>query len=230
MILSFIFILLGGWFARMNGGAKPRTNKQIERLLCISFFVYLAYSVSNDFYFLVSILGILGLAVGHGQYFMDLVARSFSPESVDIINRMIFGKDPRTSNEYKKYRDDKWFKFSLKEQQKISKQINQDIDIYGRKKLYYRNAFGMFLTGTLVGLPTGLYLLFNNYYLIGIIISMTGIVKSISYMIGQFGKDKKIMNITESLKWGTAISEFINGSLRTSLVFICLYLIGTHYV
>lgn len=213
---TFIFIylltlnsLLGGWFARMDGGAPPKTWEWVERSLSISFFIAAAAAAGAGWWSLAAFCGTLGLATGHGQYFLDRNIKAIYPERVDFIVRLFFGQDPRTldtspQDDYDLFKD--------------------RVELYGMTKLYWRNVFGMFCTGSLVGLFTAIIFLSYGHFLPALIISLTGAVKALSYMIGEAGRSLNFKTGIEHLEWGSEVSEFLNGFLRTTLAITALTL------
>lgn len=219
--LYIILCLVYGWFARMDGGAPPKVNEWVERLLCISVFTYTAWTISQDWWTLVSLLGIFGLATGHGTYFLNRMVKAVEHERLDFLVRPFFGADPRANKKYKAYRGSKWNSAP----KSIRVQVEADMHAYGYTKLYWRNVFGMFVTGSLVGIPTAILAVVYGAYIDSIFIACTGFAKSFAYMAGYFMYKKGWLQNLSTTKIGkylnhdTAMGEYLNGVLRTALCF-----------
>ena len=185
--LILALTILGGIFARMDGGGKPQGLPElIERLLCMSFFL-VACATFCGWWSVFSLLGMIGLATGHGQYFPEVKIKKIDPEKVDPVVSLFFGPDPR-----------------------VLTPTLCAVKKYGTTRLYLRCAFGMFITGTLVGLPSCvLSLVFGNYEA-ALLFALTGVVKSAAY-IAAFALTKKNEH-----------AEFINGAGRSILAILVL--------
>lgn len=177
LLLIIVSCVLGAIFARMDGGGIVKTPEAVERALCMSFFI-LACVPSAGFLSVLALLGTFGIATGHGQYFPTCVKQTVKPEFFDFLVRPFFGEDPR----------------------------NQLLP-YSDSLLYMRNAFGMFVTGSIVGLPAALLCIATgNFY--GIAMLFTGVAKTLGYHLGF-----KLTGRTEA-------GEYLNGALRTLLCMI----------
>lgn len=191
--MDVIFVLvmcgLGAWFARMDGGGWPKTPEILERLLCMSFFVVACIPVAGVIAPL-ALVGMVGITTGHGQYFLERMQKYIKPETLDFIVSLFFGKDIRTRAKYANGLEGTTF-------------YAEYGDNYN--KLYWRNLFGMFVTGTLVGLPAGIIFMVNGLPLMGLLLSLTGVVKSLAYCISW-----------ETTR-GTELAEWLNGFFRTLL-------------
>lgn len=194
--------VLGGLFARMDGGGKPVTPEIVERLLCISFFVAAVFSI-EPWAAPVALLGIFGLSTGHGQYFLSMMARAVDGERLDFIVRLFFGDDPRTHIRYLSFRGSKWSAAP----QGMKDILKMELEQYGEKRLFWRCMFGMFITGSLVGLPAAIVALCYGHVFSAICLASTGLVKALAYFIAQ--------PKTEPAEW-------INGTLRTALALVAL--------
>lgn len=194
------FIALGAVYGRINGGGFE-DQRLISRIIIMSAFV-LACSVYVDWWALFAFLGTFGIATGHGQYFLDrqLVGQQERVERLDFIVKWIFGKDWREN-----YSEN--HKFTEAETEKYYSVI--------RKPLYWRNVFGMFLTGSLVGLPSAVIMLCIGQYIPAVLFACTGIAKALAYIIGDFIQDK-------FSKQGTVIAEYLNGGLRNALCLLVM--------
>lgn len=207
MILLFVFSLI--WIAigciagRMDGGGIIKTPELIERLLVMCGFV-IALAPSCGIYSLLALLGTFGIATGHGQYFPSLKVKALKPEYFDFIVKPLFGQDPRSHRDYKPIRG-----MSLKEGSEQYEELHTRMKSYGINKLYWRNVFGMFITGALVGLPAAA-LGFIFAQPLTYLFLLTGLVKSVAYIVGE-----KFFN-------GTEAAEYINGGLRYLLCLLVL--------
>lgn len=194
------FIALGAVYGRINGGGFE-DQRLISRIIIMSAFV-LACSVYVNWWALFAFLGVFGIATGHGQYFLDrqLVGQRERVERLDFIVKWVFGKDWRENysqdHEFTKAETDKFYS-----------------EIY--RPLYWRNAFGMFLTGSLVGLPSAVIMLCIGQYVPALLFACTGVAKALAYMIGNFIQDK-------FGKQGTVIAEYLNGGLRNALCLLVM--------
>lgn len=193
---SIHIIFLGAIYGRLDGGGITKTSEIVERTLVMFFFV-LACAPFASYWALAAYLGVIGIAVGHGQYFLNrqLVGHRNDTEGVDFIVRSVFGKDWRVNM-------DKDHEFTEAEEKHYYENIYP--------KLYWRNVFGMFLTGWLVGLPAAILSIYYGEYAFAAIFSLTGPVKALAYMAAY-----RINNSTE-------LAEYINGALRNV---ICLSVI-----
>lgn len=213
IILAYILApFIGGWFARMDGGAPPRVNEWIERTLCMSFFLYATWMITQDWWAAAAYAGVLGLATGHGQYFLSRQIRPISPEKVDFIVRLFWPDDPRSNKNFEHL-----FDKPLKQiPESVTIVLRRDSERYGMKKLYWRNVTGMFCTGFLVGLPAGIIAIVYGAYLSALFFLCTGFAKSISYILGyslyQAGLLEKL---GKHLDHATAAGEYANGFIRT---------------
>jgi len=182
----------------MDGGAPVKIPELLERILCISSFTIVC-CLSYGWWGLCSLIGILGIATGHGQYFLERMLKAISPERVDFIVRLFFGVDYRTTL-------NKNFAISATSAEYYIQRIYP--------KLYWRCVLGMFLTGLLVGLPSAIVAACHGDFLIACLFLLTGPIKSISYMVGWHYKD---LFKLKHLEKDTEKAEFLNGFLRTLL-------------
>jgi hypothetical protein len=164
------FIFLGAIYGRLDGGGIAKTREIVERTLVMFFFV-LACAPFAGHWALVAYLGVIGIAVGHGQYFLhrQLVGHKNDTEGVDFIVKWAFGKDWRTNM-------DVGHKFTAEEEKYYYENKY--------KKLYWRNVFGMFVTGSLVGLPALALAAYFGEYATAAIFSLTGFAKAFAYIVG----------------------------------------------
>lgn len=190
----FLLCLLGGMLGRMDGGGGFKTAEWTERILIMIFFVVACIPFA-EWASPIAIAGAVGLATGHGQYFLSRTIKAITPERLDFIVRIFFGEDPRC---HIKYYDSNNIPAAMA-------LLKQDVEAYGLKKLYWRCAFGMFVTGTLVGLPACLLALYYGAWLEAAIFALTGVIKAGAYIIAH-----KATGGTEAAEWG-------NGAGRTAL-------------
>lgn len=202
-LLAFLpLCALGGLFARMDGGGKPATPEIVERLLCISFFVAAVFAI-NPWLSPVALLGMFGLATGHGQYFLSFLERAVDGERLDFIVRLVFGDDPRTHIRYLSFRGEKW----ANAPQGMKDILKSELEQYGRKKLLCRSVFGMFVTGSMVGLPAAIVSLCYGRFVEAGLLASTGLVKALAYYV---------------VRPNTQPAEWINGTLRTALALVAI--------
>lgn len=182
----------------MDGGAPPKTPEIVDRLLCISPFVFVG-CLLYGWWGIGASLGVLGLATGHGQYFMARVLKHIKPEKVDFLLVPFFGKDYRTT---------------LNPNFDPSSSLYQYYIDRIYPKLYWRNVAGMCLTGLLVGLPIAIVAAFHGDYKLAGLFCLTGPLKGLSYMVGWHYKD---LFKLKHLEKDTEKAEFLNGFLRSLL-------------
>lgn len=178
-IISFylIPILSLGWLSRIHGGGKPNLPLGLETWLISLWIGVLAYLVVDPVglwgwgsIFITSALAFLGLRTGHGQYMtmppMMYLREISTPEKIDPFVSLFFGKDPKLTSTYK------------------SGRVLPAIYAYGETKAYWRNVFGMSITGLIVTLGLAINLLLHGHPFLGILAALAGAGKSIPYMLG----------------------------------------------
>lgn len=204
-LLTIYFIFWGAISGRLDGGGLVADVKEwLERILVMFAFV-LACAPFAGFYAFFSLIGVAGIATGHGQYFLSLAVKAIEPEFFDFVVRLFFNQDPRTAKKFTVWRNEKW----LIAPQSIKDEVLKDMNAYGLKKLYWRCVFGMFVTGSIVGLPAFiLAIYFEKSY--GTLFLLTGVVKSLSYMTAW-----KFFKNTEA-------AEYMNGGGRNALCSIVI--------
>lgn len=195
-LLSALFILCcfsGALYGRMDGGGPPKTPEIVERLLCISFFVAPAIQ-AGGWWGLLAIFGMVGLAVGHGPYFLERILKGLGGDmpGVDFIVRIFFGRDWRAQFPES-------YVFTTDEE------IFYEESVY--KDLLKRNLFGLFLTGLLVGLPAGIVCISCGEVGAGCALMLTGIIKAGSYWIASPD---------------TLPAELLNGTIRSALCLVVI--------
>jgi hypothetical protein len=204
-ILAILKVLfLGAVYGRMDGGGIANTKEWTERSLIMFFFV-LACAPFAGLWALLAYAGVVGIATGHGQYFLSRAVKYIGDtadgkkgtyERVDPFVSLFFGKDPRTDKKHNQ----------LTGAVQISS-VQKAMNDYGLRRLYWRNVFGMFCTGFLVGLPAAVIALSFSAHIPAALFFLTGFVKSAAYVIGH-----AVSKNTES-------AEYINGAGRNA---ICL--------
>lgn len=176
LLLTIESCILGALCARLDG-SDIKVPNSIKLTMCMVFFI-IACVPSAGFFAALAMLGAIGIATGHGQYFPTLNKAPVEPEKFDFIVQRFFGPDPR----------------------------NYD-NPYSESGLYKRCAFGMFVTGSIVGIPAGLLcILTGNLY--GVVLLFTGVAKALGYHLGY-----KLTGSTEA-------GEYLNGTLRTLLCMV----------
>lgn len=209
LLIALKVVLLGAVYGRLDGGGIAKCSEWIERSLIMFFFV-LACVPFAGYWSFFAYAGVIGIATGHGQYFLDLNIKAVSGERTDFITRLIFGKDPRTKIEYLTYRDDYWGNAP----RYIKDKIHLEMQDYGLNKLYWRGVCGMFVTGSLVGLPAFIVsMCFGQIE--GALFLLTGPAKALGYILGQ-----KFWASTEP-------AEYINGGLRNV---VCLGVVALFFI
>lgn len=189
-----IMAVIGAITGRMDGGGIVKTPEIVERLLCIALFPIACLFIA-PVWWIVAFAGIFGLATGHGQYFLARVNKQIEPEKVDFIVKLFFGDDPRTE-----------FETSAAARSTY-------MEIYGMTKLYWRCVFGMFVTGSLVGLPAAILAFSFGHIIPGILFASTGLAKALAYIIGY-----ELWEETEK-------AEYINGAFRNLLAWGALIIL-----
>jgi hypothetical protein len=113
-----------------------------------------------------------------------------TPEFIEPIVSFFFGKDPKLSDEYKKYPP-----YSEKRKNIIKK--------YGLKKAYFRNIFGLGITGFIVTLGPFITACLVGNTLVAFLSFLLGFGKVFFYIVGwKWGKEGKETVIGE---WGRGI-------------------------
>lgn len=193
-------IFLGAVYGRLDGGGIAKVSEWVERSLIMFFFV-LACAPFAELWALLAYAGVVGIATGHGQYFLSLGIKFLgdTKERVDPFVSLFFGKDPRT--------DERFRSLSGAAQ---TNAIRSAMNDYGMKKLYWRCVFGMFTTGTLVGVPALVICLSFGAIIPAICFALTGVVKALAYMAGY-----KFFKNTES-------AEYMNGAGRNVLCLLAI--------
>lgn len=194
-IISFLYAIgINAVLGRIDGGGIIKMKEWLERLLIMGFFV-MAASTFAGWFGLLAAIGVFGIATGHGQYFLNRAIKPIEPEKLDAIVRLFFGDDPRTNEKYN------YIRGKIFSENDIPK-LREEIAAYGLHKLYWRNVFGMVVTGSVVGLPAALLAILYGQWYAAALFSMTGVLKAIAYMLGWH------------LRHSTVVAEYINGGLR----------------
>lgn len=212
MILFFFVqnIILGAIFGRLDGGGILNTPGWVERFLIMLYFV-LACLPYAGWASPLAFIGVAGIVTGHGMYFLSLSAKAVKPEWFDFVVRPFFGEDPRAAPLFVRFIDNE-FEMSVEQRDEIQDAMNN----YGLKKLYRRCVFGMFVTGSIVGLPAALLCLCFGAWLPALLLSLTGVVKAAAYVIAH------------RLFQSTVQAEYGNGGARTALALAAFLLFFFH--
>ena len=200
-------LVLGAILGRMDGGGGPKTPELVERLLIMAYFVVACVPYAG-WASPIALAGAAGIATGHGMYFLALVVKAIEPERFDFIVRLFFGEDPRAAYKFCHLVDKKPFELRPDQLADIQAAMNS----YGMKRLYWRCVFGMFVTGTIVGLPAALVCLYYGAWLPALALSLTGVVKAAAYPIAY------------RFFQSTVPAEYGNGGGRTALALVALLL------
>ena len=149
------------------------------------------------------ILAALGIRMGHGQYMtippLQYLGNITTPEKIDPFVSLLFGQDPKLSEEYKSLP-----KGSLARMRVVER--------YGEGKAAHRNRFGLAITGLAVLLgPLVAALSVGNFYL-ATLAFILGAGKSAAYDIGWWTDEKN----------GTEIGEWLRGCFLGIFVYMTL--------
>lgn len=212
VILFACMTYIGALWGRIDGGGVFKVSNAVERFMCILFFVVACIPFAGV-WSVFAFLGIAGLATGHGQYFFARAVKYIKPEKLDFIVKLVFGDDPRSAQRFKAFEEYNADEFRIEEPETFDDMRHQ-IEAYGVTKLYKRCAFGMFVTGSLVGLPSAVLAIIYGEWLSAALLSSTGLIKAVSYMAGYAA-----FKNTESAEW-------MNGGLRSAVCAIVLLIVG----
>lgn len=215
LLLVVFFIqsaFLGAMFARMDGGGVFESAQWTQRSLVMSQII-LGCIPFAGWYALAAFAGVLGIILGHGTYMPTLAPQPSSPERLDFIVRLFFGRDPRAGEEFKQWRD-------LPANQipkEITAKVRAAMEAYGVSRLRRRAYFGMFVTGSITGLPAAILALYFGAYIPAALFAMTGIAKAGGYWIGwTFWRNTEAGEWTHgALRATLATAAFITGLLLT---------------
>lgn len=200
-------IFIGAKLSRMDGGGDPETPEIVERGLIMMYFVAAVFPVAGWFS-LVALLGAVGIATGIGQYFPSVKVKAMTAETVDFLVRLFFKADPRTALRFENIRGMEPAALSWHDHAALSEAMKE----YGLAKLVWRNRFGLFVRGTLVGLPAAIVAIWFEAYAAGGVLMLTGVGDSAAYAAGWH-----LYKNTESGEW-------IKGAIRTSIALMALIL------
>lgn len=192
ILFAIYWIVPGAIWGRVDGGGIAKVSEWVERTFVMLPFLISTAVIAGPWCF-TAYSGVAAIATGHGQYFLARMIKYVKPEFFDFLVRPFFGADPRSNPAFKNFPVGYG-------------PIEEAVKQYGRTKLYWRCVFGMFVTGTLLGLPAFvLCMVYQKWY--GALFLLTGIVKALSYMIAY------------AIFKDTKQAEYINGALRNT---ICL--------
>ena len=207
VLLSIKAIILGAVWGRIDGGGLVKMHEHVERAL-ILFFPVLACTLFAGWWAFLAYAGMVGIATGHGQYFLIRAKKYLgdksdkqieSYERTNFLLTPFFGQDPRIDD-----------KFAGLSGAALTSALTAAMNEYGMTKLYWRNVCGMLVTGQLFGLPAMCLALWFGEPIAAALFALSGVVKAISYISGYafFSKGEDA---------GTVVAEYINGGLRTAL-------------
>lgn len=217
--MTFTILLLAlafgtGWAARMDGGGPPVTPEWFERFLVTAPITAFG-AVFGWVGLTVAALSIFAKSLGHGQYFLSRAVKATEPEKVDLIIRIMFGRDPRTFDQFKQFRGDGWKNVP----DAVKDQIAQAMASYGLTRLYWRNVVGMAITGSLVTLPLSGLLAYHGEAFAAVLALLAGTQKAISYMLGYWAYTSGFYRkLPDFLNGETESAEFLNGFNMTLLL------------
>lgn len=189
--LATYFILLGTLLGRADGDGINDMSKNVIRFAILGMFTVVCATFAG-WWSILTLLGVFGVATGHGQYFLDRILRGQkeTAENTEPLVKLFFGPDWRVQ-------------FSKDHVFTDKEEAYYFSSVYPR--LYWRNVFGMFVTGALVGLPATILSVVFGQWLVALLFLLTGPAKAVAYMIGyRFSPGK----------WDTVVGEYVNGCLR----------------
>lgn len=222
-LLLFTAAVTGAVFYRMRGGA-PSWPRPIEQILFCTVFGAAMDAVGVPFWWQVAAVAaaVVFCMTGHGQYFLAMLVKAIEPERLDFLIRPLFGRDPRTADQYEKWRD---FDPTLDPEeegmtaanyQAAMKELDAEIRRYGRRKLFARCATGLAVTGLAVSIAPGLAVMMTTPHLwAGLALAASGALKAVPYMI------------SHALGHGTEGGEYGNGGLQWFVAVLIAILVVT---
>lgn len=190
-LLLFTAAVTGAVFYRMRGGA-PSWPRPVEQLLFCTVFGACMDAMGVPFTVQIAafVAAVVACLTGHGQYFLAMLVKAIEPERLDFMIRTLFGRDPRTAEQYAKWRD---FDPTLDPEeegmtsanyQAAMKELEVEISVYGRRKLFARCATGLAVTGLAVSLAPGLAVMITTPHLwAGLALAASGALKAVPYLI-----------------------------------------------
>lgn len=194
MIGPLLLISLGAVLGRIDGGGLIKMNNWVERLFIMLYFIIPCILIAGPWGIFAAI-GVIGLITGPGQYFPGRALKAIEPEGVDFIVQFIFGDDWRTQ---------------FPEGYQFTREETEYYEAWVKPTLFLRNAFGMFVRSSLVGLPAMVICLIFGAWDSAFYFSLTGVAASFSYVICD-------------LIWrDTAKAEYMNGGLRSLLALLAV--------
>lgn len=173
-LVTLLLTLPYGWVGRMKGGAPPKLPYGLDAWVYAVPFAILGGLIGGWLGVLLGLFpAFLSARLGHGQYLNPPVwanTNPRSPEKIDFLVKLFFGKDPKTTNEYKN-----------------ASHSDRDIILreYGENKSYWRSLLGMSLTGFVSVLGLLPLCLYNGDISMFFGLLITGFVsKGLAYAIG----------------------------------------------
>lgn len=223
MVLASAFTF--GWAGRMDGGATPKTPEWFERFLVMAPIVAFGFACGIG-PGITSIAGTVGVATGHGQFFLARLIKAVKPEATDFLIRPFFGEDPRCRKEFVALRGVSHDALSPDQREAIK----HVMETYGMRKLYWRCVAGLAITGGLVTLPLALAVLIQHKFLLAAVIVLVGVQKPLGYMLGNYLYTTNRTNwLPEGLKEDTQIGEFLRMANVVFLTYVCFKILISSY-
>lgn len=204
IIITILIALVFPFLYRMHGGGFVSLPWKLDEVvISVAVTATLAPFMTQDWFIPLMFLWTIGLKLkGHGQWmtlvFAEHSVKRIKAEDIDIIPRLFFGKDPRTT--VSKYTNKKGIVSAIKK--------------YGEKKLRNRCLVGLFVSGLSVFLVPSILLIVSGHVLLGIaFVLATGVFKSLGYYIGWkiFPNGTSPEAPYEELNEATEIGEFVAG-------------------
>lgn len=226
--LLFTATLSGAFLYRARGGGLMTLPRPLEQMLFgIVFIVFMCVTgVPIVWQLLAWILCIGAVLTGHGQYFLYEFRvpnlEAIEPERFDFILWPFFGRDPRTDEKYLKWRrfdptqepDDNGM--TMENYHAAMTEIEDDMDEYGHKKMFWRCVAGYAVTGFLVSMAPGIAVMTTtpNMWL-GLALALSGfIAKPLAYVLSHhFGHG------THGGEWGYGGLQWFIATVLAVLVF-----------
>lgn len=182
--------LLGAFFYRARGGPLLKLPRPFEQILFSSFpcLILPAWAVQSNFWVLwvVFIISVAFECTGHGGFF--------------------YHKNGNYKKIVKEVTDSK----TEREPERLEFLIRW---LHGRVSNYLYCTIGMAMTGFVVTLGPGIFVVYSGQVLAGVFLALTGLLKAPAYMI------------SDKIGWDTHGGEWISGGLRwfaASLIFFYL--------
>lgn len=200
--LLFTSMITGALFYRMRGSSIATWPRPLEQMMfCLVFgFVMGIFGAHFGWQIPGYVLSVFAVLTGHGQYFLKRMdigdLEAMEPEKLDFIVASAMGADPRTNEKYAQWCDDNMCYGD--DYLAAMTDIDDDVEEYGRRKLFWRCVLGMAITGGAVSLAPGLVVMFATpHFLAGLVLALSGFVaKPLAYLVWFY-----INESTEHAEW-----------------------------